>query len=211
MSKAYQYHDVTRMNFDNITNVQLHHFPDASNRGYGQCSYLKLENDKGDVSCAFVMGKARVTPLKPVTIPRLELTAAVVSVKVSEQLQKELECEEMVEHFWTDSKVVLGYIANESKRFHVFVANRIQQIQERTIREQWHYADTKSNPDIPWYSKSGGIRMQDLVNGSRWINGPAFLWKDESHWPTATVGSERGRGVVNLLQTIQKSRKLYHL
>ena len=134
------------------------------------------------------MGKARVTPLKPVTIPRLELTVAVVSVKVSEKLRKELEYEEMVEHFWTDSKVVLGYITNEVRRFHVFVANRVQQIQERTTQEQWHYVDTKSNPAD---DASRGIRMQELVNGSRWINGPEFLWKNESHWPTSSTNSER--------------------
>ena len=175
-------------NFGNVTNVQLHHFSDASNKGYGQCSYLRMENDKGNVNCAFVMGKARVTPLKPVTIPRLELTAAVVSVNVSEQLQRELEYERIVEHFWTDSKVVLGYIANQTKRFHMFVGNRVQRIQEGTTQEQWHYVDTKSNPadDV-----SRGIRMQELVNGSRWINGPEFLWQDESHWPTASVNDNK--------------------
>ena len=151
-------------NFGNVTNVQFHHFSDASNKGYGQCSYLRMENDKGNVNCAFVMGKARVTPLKPVTIPRLELTAAVVSVNASEQLQCELEYERIVEHFWTDSKVVLGYIANQTKQFHVFVANRVQRIQERTTQEQWHYVDTKSNPAD---DASRGIRMQELVNGSR--------------------------------------------
>lgn len=108
-------------NFDNVTNVQLHNFSDASSKGYGQCSYLRLENDKGDVNCTFVMGKARVIPLKPVTIPRLELTAPVVSVNVNEQLQRELEYEDIVELFWTDSNVVLGYVANETRRFHVFV------------------------------------------------------------------------------------------
>ena len=147
-----------------------------------------MENGKGNVNCAFVMGKARVTPLKPVTIPRLELTAAVVSVNVSEQLQRELEYERIVEHFWTDSKVVLGYIANQTKRFHVFVANRVQRIQERTTQKQWHYVDTKSNPAD---DASRGIRMQELVNGSRWINGPEFLWQDESHWPTASVNDNK--------------------
>ncbi len=122
------------------------------------------------------------------TIPRLELTTAVVSVKVSEQLRKELEYDEMVEHFWTDCKVVLGYITNEVRRFHVFVANRVQQIQERTTQEQWHYVDTKSNSAD---DASRGIRMQELLNGSRWINGPEFLWKNESHWPTASTNSER--------------------
>ena len=39
------------MSFGNITNVQLHNFSDTNNRGFGQCSYLRLENDKGDVNC----------------------------------------------------------------------------------------------------------------------------------------------------------------
>ena len=73
------------------------------------------------------MGKSRVAPLKPVTIPRLELSAAVCSVRISQQLQRELEYTINQEYFWTDSKVVLGYIANKSWRFHVFVVNRVQE------------------------------------------------------------------------------------
>lgn len=30
--------------------------------------------------------------------------------------------------FWTDSQVVLGYLRNTSKKFHVYVTNRIQQV-----------------------------------------------------------------------------------
>ncbi|KAK6178278.1 hypothetical protein SNE40_013082 [Patella caerulea] len=73
------------------------------------------------------MSKSRVTPLKPITIPRLELSAALVSVKVSNQLRAELDYENVIESYWTDSKVVLGYINNDARRFHTFVANRISQ------------------------------------------------------------------------------------
>ena len=94
--------------FGMIQPTQLHHFSDASSHGYGQCSYLRLTNSDGIVHCALVMGKSRVAPLMSVTIPRLELNAAVVSVRVSSFLQRELyfDCEE--EFFWTDSSVVLG-------------------------------------------------------------------------------------------------------
>jgi len=68
-------------------------------------------NDKCSIHCSFILGKARVAPLKPVTVPPLELTAAVVSVKTSAQLQRELDYEGVEELFWTDSKVVLGYIS----------------------------------------------------------------------------------------------------
>ena len=133
-------------NFGRVVSTQLHHFSDASVKGYGQCSYLRLTDEHQRVHCAFVMGKSRVVPLKPVTIPRLELTAAVCSVRISLQLRWELEYPIDQEYFWTDSKVVLGYIGNESRRFHVFVANRVQEIQDNTSIDQWKHVE--SNPDL---------------------------------------------------------------
>ena len=79
------------------------------------------------------MGKSRVAPTKITTIPRLELTVAVVSAKVAVMVQKELNYVNMKQYFWTDSKVVLGYINNDAKRFHTFVANRVQVIRSRLI------------------------------------------------------------------------------
>ena len=82
------------------------------------------------------MAKSRVASLKPVTIPRLELTAALVSVRIGVILRKELEYEQITEVFWTYSKVVIGYISNDARRFHTFVANRVQQIRDRTSPDQ---------------------------------------------------------------------------
>ena len=168
--------------FGQVVGTELHHFSDASTKGYGQCSYLWQENDKGQVHCSFVIGKARVTPLKSVTVPRLELTAAVVSAKIGEQLRKELHIGEIDEVFWTDSKVVLGYIANNSKRFHIFVANRVQQIQDLTSIKQWRYVNTESNPAD---DASRGLTAHQLLK-SRWSNGLEFLWKDKTQWPVET-------------------------
>lgn len=68
------------------------------------------------------MRKPHITPLKNVTVPRLELTAALVSTKVSSVLRQELDYKNVKEVLWTDSQVVLGYIRNDARRFHVFVA-----------------------------------------------------------------------------------------
>ena len=111
------------------------------------------------------MGKSRVAPLKPVTIPRLELTAAVVASKIGCILRKELECKEVKETYWTDSKTVLGYINNDARRFHVFVGNRVQEIRDKTSREQWRYIETKQNPaDIA----SRGSSVQELIDNRLW-------------------------------------------
>jgi hypothetical protein len=125
---------------------------------------------------ALVMAKARVGPSKPMTVPRLELTAAVSSVKVSKFLKTELDLKQdgdaVREYFWTDSKVVLGYINNEAKRFHIFVANRVQQIRDITQPEQWHHIRTHENPaDIA----SRGISAKELLQSDLWWKGPAFL------------------------------------
>ena len=92
--------------------VEVHHFSDASLSGYGQCSYLRLGDENGKFYSSLAMAKSRVTPLKPTTVPRLELQAATLSVKIAEVLDRELKYENMQHHFWTDSKVVLGYIKN---------------------------------------------------------------------------------------------------
>lgn len=125
------------------------------------------------------MGKARVTPLKPFTIPRLELAAALVSVRVSDIQNRELRYDEIKEVFWTDSKVVQAYIHNDARRFHTFVANRVQQIRDRTVPEQWNYVDGKNNPAD---DTSHGLSPKDLLQSSRWLQGPSFLWDHHDSW-----------------------------
>ena len=110
--------------FGKIACCSLHHFSDASQNGYGQVSYLRLVDEKGSIHCCLVMGKSRVTPTKFVSITRIELTAAALSVKVSILLRKELTIHPIInKYFYTDSQVVVGYINSEAKRFKIFVAN----------------------------------------------------------------------------------------
>ena len=74
-------------NFGNVKGYSLHHFSDVSDIGYGQASYLQMVNEDGKVHCCLLIGKSRVTPLKFNSVPRLELTAAVLLVKISQQLK----------------------------------------------------------------------------------------------------------------------------
>lgn len=106
------------------------------------------------------MGKAKVAPTKVTTIPRVELSAAVVAVRTSDMLRKELELEGAQEIFWTDLRVVLGYVNNDARRFHVFVANRIQRSKESTSPSQWRYVASEENPAN---HASRGLKAKELI------------------------------------------------
>ena len=170
-------------NFGKVVNATAHHFSDGSSIGYGQCSYLQLMDDHNQISVSFLMGKSRVAPLKQITIPRMELTAAVTSIKVSNLLHEELMFVPDLEHiFWTDSQVVLGYISNETKSFHTYVSNRIQAIRNESDISQWNYVPTKANTsDI----ESRGIKASKLAE-SGWRQGPEFL-KEPFKKPSSEV------------------------
>ena len=73
--------------------MELHHFCDGSQLAYGTCTYIWLLNKVGKVHVQLLMAKGRLTPLRPITIPRIELSAAVLTVKVNEVLSNELELE----------------------------------------------------------------------------------------------------------------------
>ena len=168
---------------------ELHNFADASTYGYGQCSYLRVRDENENVNVTLVMGKSRVAPSKIVTVPRLELTAAVVSAKVGAMLKEELNYANLKQYFWTDSKVVLGYINNEAKRFHTFVANRVQTIRSSSDPKEWRYIDTSNNPAD---HASRGLKVEELMK-SNWFSGPSFLWEkniplEEEEIPAIQIG-----------------------
>ena len=125
------------MEFGEIKYAQLHHFADASEGGYGTVTYIRMLNQENNIQVTFLLGKARVTPLKAVTIPRLELTAAVLAVRMDTLLKSELDVQVENSVFWTDSNSVLKYLNNEDRCFHTFVANRISTIRETSEPSQW--------------------------------------------------------------------------
>lgn len=167
-------------NFGEATVAQLHHFADASEEGYGTVTYLMLTNQQGQVHSAFIMGKSRVAPLKPVTIPRMELTAAVMAARMDWLWRRELRLQLQDSVFWSDSTTVLKYLKNETSRFRVFVANRISEILKMSNPSQWRYVPTADNPaDLA----SRGLRTELFLKSEAWISGPSFLIQPEEAWP----------------------------
>ncbi|XP_072041448.1 uncharacterized protein [Amphiura filiformis] len=191
--------------FGKPTSVQLHHFSDASEIGYGMVSYLRFTNQRDDVHCALVLSKSRVAPLKQVTIPRLELTAATVAVKINHMIHKELEIQINDTIFWTDSTTVLQYIRSETKRFKTFVANRLAIIKDGSTPSQWRYVATSLNPADDC---SRGLPANKFLENERWICGPQFLWKREAEWPQNESCEEMHRDDSEVRRTrLKKSDK----
>ncbi|VDI41613.1 Hypothetical predicted protein [Mytilus galloprovincialis] len=166
--------------FQHIKNAQLHLFSDGSELGYGACAYLRLVDGNDKITCSLIIGKARLAPIKQMSIPRLELSGAVTACRLYQILNDELEIKIDNVTFWTDSTIVLGYIRNTSRRFKTFVANRLSIIHNTTSLDQWRHVDSPSNPaDIA----SRGIDACDSKKLNIWLNGPNFLLEDSRYWP----------------------------
>lgn len=101
-------------NFGEPVRAEIHSFSGASDNGISQISYLRMVNHRGEVHVSFLLAKSRVTSLKPISIPCLELTGAIISVNVAKMLKSELDIETIKCYYYTDSKIVIGYINNDA-------------------------------------------------------------------------------------------------
>ena len=118
-----------------------------------------------------------MTLLKPVIVPRLELTADTIAVKMDKLMKRELWMDLKESMLWRDSNTVLRYIDNDGARFKTFVANRVSTIRENTRPAQWKYVNTASNPAD---RASRGLNAEHFIKCQNWIEGPDFLDKSES-------------------------------
>ncbi|KAL7827046.1 hypothetical protein SRHO_G00327640 [Serrasalmus rhombeus] len=164
--------------FGTVISAQLHHFCDASEVGYGTVSYIRFASDR-NVHVSFVVGKARVAPLKQMTIPRLELQAATLASRMDKMLRVELQMNLEPSVIWTESQSVLKDINSEQTRFSTFLTNRLTVIRDLTTKEQWRYVGSANNPAD---AASRGVRAVSLMS-KHWWTGPDFLRREETHWP----------------------------
>lgn len=162
---------------------ELHLFSDASESGYGIACYLRYPTMSGLYQCRLAYGKSRVAPLKTVSVPRLELSAATLSIRAARILTDALGTKIERVTFWTDSKTVLYYIANRTTRFSTFVANRISVIHDGSSVNQWKYVRSQDNPAD--YA-SRGLRFND-PRCEAWFNGPRFLIEQKELPPETPI------------------------
>lgn len=179
--------------------IQLHTFVDAGENAYAAVCYFRVKyNDDSEVS--IVAAKSKVTPLKPVSIPRLELQAALLGTRLAEKIQKatRLRCTDCF--YWSDSKTVLKWLSMDPKNFKAFVMYRVGEILESTNINQWNWVPSKCNP-ADFATKIGS------PNDDLWLKGPDFLKNDENRWPTCPdLGGTNNEEIRNHLLIINESR-----
>ena len=163
-----------------LTNeIELHIYGDASQIAYGAVAYLRcLEENANQYSVSFVLSKSRLTPMKDrtLTIPKLELQAAVVATRLKVSVLEQLKFRVNKPFFWTDSQITLKYIKNESKRFPIFVMNRLYEIRANSDTAEWNYVPGEMNPADRCTRYT---RFTQLMSQTTWIDGPKCL-KDNS-------------------------------
>jgi hypothetical protein len=151
-----------------MSRLELHIFADASESAVSAVAYVVGYSSIGQCQIGFVLGKSKLAPEKGHSTPRLELCAAVLASQIYQSVSEQLDVDLGNVKFYTDSRVVLGYICNKSRRFYKYVSNRVQKILHVSNSRQWNYVPFKLNPaDIG----SRGASVEQLKQGS-WLQGP---------------------------------------
>ncbi|XP_055928199.1 uncharacterized protein LOC129959405 [Argiope bruennichi] len=148
----------------------------ASPKAYGCVAYFrKVTNLK--VSSSFIVAKCRLSPLKKLNLPRLELMGALVSARLAEYLKRAFPWITS-DHifFWSDSQISLHWIKGDPLRWKEFVRNRVREIQEKTNRDQWNYCRGKANPAD---KLTRGLSIRVLAQDDVWWYGPDWLFNPD--------------------------------
>ena len=178
------YFEESLLKLINTARLQIHIFCDASQKAYGSAVYFRAELSSGRVQVRLVMSRVKVAPLKLVTLPRLELLAALLGSRLYNFIKDSFVCLDSVPvYMWTDSQVALSWIRSPAFNYKVFVANRVVEIQSLTPPSAWRHCSSAMNmADV----LSRGCSLSELVS-SNWFKGPMWLHKSEKDWASFSV------------------------
>ena len=159
--------------FGKVISTSMHCFGDSSEYSIGYVIYLRSVNENGRVHVAFVTAGNKVTPKSATSLPRLELCASLETANAGISIYNAFERKPDSCHFYTDSKVVIGYMENQEKRFARYITRRVNLISK--VSKKWKYVESSQNVgDI-----ASRISTPSALLNSRWLSGPKFLWESE--------------------------------
>ncbi|GFR04171.1 uncharacterized protein TNCT_669431 [Trichonephila clavata] len=162
------------------------------------CEEMSLQESHYLPHVQLLQAKSRITPMKKITIPLLELMGATIEAGLFDSVSQALkpEIESINSYFWTDSSTVLTWIKRQ-EQWSVFVNNRIVEIRRLTPPENWFHVPGNQNPaDI----LSRGCGPRQLWKSEWWL-GPTWLKKSKEDWP-------KSFGSVNEEEVEKEKRKI---
>ena len=125
---------------------EVHVFCDASKIAYCAAAYLRIVKSDGNDTSSLIAAKTRVAPLKPTTLPRLELLGAVIGARLGNYVLTNLNLDRSQLKLWTDSMITIHWIKSDAKQWKPFVSNRVSEIQGLTLPENWNHCRGRENP-----------------------------------------------------------------
>lgn len=162
-----------------IVNIELHGFADASNLAYCGVVYSRTILSDNSIIIRIISGKTKVSPLKTISIPKLELCGCLLLSTLATKIKASFHLNSIDVHLYSDSTVALAWITSHPNHWNTFVANRVTDIQQITNVKSWHHVPTDQNPAD---CASRGVLPSDLKDHSLWWNGPSWLSKNENIW-----------------------------
>lgn len=160
--------------------IQFHAFCDASENAYAAVIYTRIQLENNVVCVNLLTSKSRVSPVKSLSIPLLELCGATLLADTVNSVIPSMNLPDYEIYKWTDSTIVLAWLRKPPCHWKIFVANRVSIISNKVGTENWFHVDSKSNPaDLA----SRGVYPPDLVNNRLWWHGPTWLEKSSRFWP----------------------------
>ena len=165
-----------------IKDVEIYAFADASQIAYGAVILIRFKCPEGGYGVSFLTSKVQVAPIRHVTIPRLELKALLLAVRVTLKTIPSIEYPITSVNYFSDSKTTLSWCKAQRVRLTPFVANRVSEIQSETKPEQLHHIPGDLNPADDC---SRGLSAAELLANPRHLFGPDFLRysRDDDRWP----------------------------
>ena len=172
--------------------LEIPGFADASKFAYGAVVYLRLIQTQ-EVPVTLQVAKTRVAPLKTLSIPRLELCAALIFARMVQTFVESFPIKVESIHLWSDSADVLFWLKYHPSRWGVFVSNRCSEIRSLLPDAYWHHV---RSADIPADVISRGIEPSKLALHRLWWQSP--VWLSDNHEPWSRSHDELNFNVNSL-------------
>ncbi|XP_062710489.1 uncharacterized protein LOC134288734 [Aedes albopictus] len=166
-------------NVQDLQALELHVFVDASESAYACVAYFRII-ERGVPRCAFVSSKAKVAPLKSLSIPRLELQAGVIGSRLAKAIKDNHTFPIRRTVYHSDSSTLLSWIRSDTRKYRQYVAVRVGEILETSEVSEWRWVPSKLNVADEATKWCNGPALEP---DSRWFKGPEFLYQPEEHWP----------------------------